>query len=218
MEHNRPIADLQEWKKFLLPYKFALDELKTKVNIMAEEAELIYEYNPIEHLKSRIKTPESIIKKLQRKQYALDLAEAKEKIFDIAGLRIICSFTTDIYTIYRYIVGRTDLKVVEVRDYIENPKPNGYQSLHIIVQIPITLSSGIEHVYAEIQLRTLAMDFWASLEHKIYYKYNKKIPDHLEKELLEAAQTAALMDKKMKHIHDEIQNIDRTEVYSHLFT
>lgn len=201
------MEDISRRSHFFLPYKFALDELKVKISIMAEEAKYFNNYNPIEHIKTRIKSYDSIMAKLERKNFSSLLANAKSHLFDIAGMRIICSFVNDIYDIYAKLVKRNDIKIMEVRDYIKSPKPNGYQSLHLIVQIPVTLSHGIENVYAEIQLRTLAMDFWASLEHKIYYKYDKKIPSYLESELLEAAQTAKLMDEKMMSIHNEVKKL-----------
>lgn len=201
------IEDVKQWSLLLLPYKFALDELKTKMNIMAEETMYMNDSNPIEHIKTRIKKVNSIQAKLERKNIAPTMRNAKDYIFDIAGMRIVCSFITDIYDIYARLSNRKDIKIIEVKDYIKSPKANGYQSLHIIVQVPVTLSHGIEQVYAEIQLRTLAMDFWASLEHKIYYKYDKKIPGNLEKELLKAAQTAKLMDEKMMGIREEVRSL-----------
>ncbi len=201
------IEDMKQWSLLLLPYKFALDELKTKMNIMAEETMYMNDSNPIEHIKTRIKKVNSIQAKLERKNIAPTMKNAKDSIFDIAGMRIVCSFITDIYDIYARLSKRNDIKIIEVKDYIKSPKSNGYQSLHIIVQVPVTLSYGIEQVYAEIQLRTLAMDFWASLEHKIYYKYDKEIPGNLEKELLKAAQTAKLMDEKMMGIREEVRSL-----------
>lgn len=211
--------NFKQWKDFLLPYKFALDELQTKINIIAEEAKFMNDYNPMEHIKTRLKTPQSIMQKLKRKNIEPTLKNAKLKLFDIAGLRIVCPFTTDIYIIHHQLLKRTDINVVEVKDYIRFPKPNGYQSLHMIIKVPITLSTGVEHVYAEIQLRTLAMDFWASIEHKIFYKYGKAIPAYLEKELKEAAHTANLMDIKMKRIHEEVKLMKQEnddEVYLYL--
>ncbi|EJP84404.1 hypothetical protein IC3_04924 [Bacillus cereus VD142] len=133
------------------------------------------------------------------------MSNSREQLYDIAGMRIICSFVNDIYDIYSQLSKRNDIKIVQVKDYIENPKSNGYQSLHVIVQIPVTLSQKVENVYVEIQLRTLAMDFWASLEYKIYYKYDKKIPFHLEQELIDAAKTAKSLDEKMRDIHVRVE-------------
>ncbi|MCR6110000.1 GTP pyrophosphokinase family protein [Bacillus sp. A301a_S52] len=196
------------WKNFLLPYKFALDELKTKVNIMVEETKYMREESLIEHVKTRLKTPKSMIDKLHRKGLRPTINNAKNNLFDVAGMRIVTPFKSDVYHLYNLITKRTDLTIIEVKDYIRFPKPNGYQSLHLIVQVPITLSHGIENVYVEVQIRTLAMDFWASLEHKIYYKYNEKIPKHLEKGLKEAADTVKEMDDKMKVIYDQVKHSD----------
>lgn len=188
----------QEITRFLLQYRFALKEIETKVEILQEEFELIHEYNPIEHVTSRIKSPQSIINKMIKKGCTSSLTDIKENIRDIAGVRIICSFTEDIYKIGDMLKNQKDVEVVQIKDYIKNPKANGYRSLHLIVKIPIFMSDRMEHVYVEIQIRTIAMDFWASLEHKIYYKYNKEIPKHIQDSLRDAAQQAAELDKKWK--------------------
>ncbi|CEE00722.1 GTP pyrophosphokinase YwaC [Caldibacillus thermoamylovorans] len=188
----------QEITRFLLQYRFALKEIETKVEILQAEFELIHEYNPIEHVTSRIKSPQSIINKMIKKGCTSSLTDIKENIRDIAGVRIICSFTEDIYKIGDMLKNQKDVEVVQIKDYIKNPKANGYRSLHLIVKIPIFMSDRMEHVYVEIQIRTIAMDFWASLEHKIYYKYNKEIPKHIQDSLRDAAQQAAELDKKME--------------------
>jgi putative GTP pyrophosphokinase len=207
-------TDIQHFKtlkteltRFMMSYKFALDELNTKIDILKQEFHLIHDYNPIEHVKSRLKTPESILRKMHRKGYALSLENIKQNIFDIAGLRITCSFISDIYKISDMIQKQKDITVLEVRDYIKHPKPNGYQSLHLILEIPIFMSDRTENVCVEVQIRTIAMDFWASLEHKIYYKYNKEIPEQLSKELKDAANSVAELDKKMENIHQEMIEI-----------
>ncbi|MGN7175198.1 GTP pyrophosphokinase [Cytobacillus sp. SAFR-174] len=190
--------------RFMMSYKFALEEINTKLNILKEEFQYVHDYNPIEHVKSRIKSPESIFKKLQRKKLEISLESIEQNIRDIAGVRITCSFVSDIYKIQAMLQSQKDITVLECRDYIQNPKPNGYQSLHLIVQIPIFMSDREELVPVEIQIRTIAMDFWASLEHKIYYKYNKEIPQRIVKELKEAADTASRLDRKMENLHDEM--------------
>lgn len=190
--------------RFMMSHKFALEEINTKLNILKEEFQYVHDYNPIEHIKSRIKSPESIFKKLQRKKLDISLESIKQNIRDIAGVRITCSFVSDIYKIKDMLESQKDITVLECRDYIQNPKPNGYQSLHLIVQIPIFMSDREELVPVEIQIRTIAMDFWASLEHKIYYKYNKEIPQRIVKELKEAADTASRLDRKMENLHDEM--------------
>ncbi|MFK4378626.1 putative GTP pyrophosphokinase [Bacillus sp. RC218] len=201
------MEDVRKWGQFLLPHKFALDEMTTKINIIAEEAKYLKNHNQIEHIKTRLKSFESIQLKLDRKGISPTMSNSREKLYDIAGMRIICSFVNDIYDIYSQLSKRNDIKIVQVKDYIENPKSNGYQSLHVIVQIPVTLSQKVETVYVEIQLRTLAMDFWASLEHKIYYKYDKKIPFYLEQELIDAAKTAKSLDEKMRDIHVRVEGL-----------
>ncbi|HQA56436.1 MAG TPA: GTP pyrophosphokinase family protein [Acetivibrio sp.] len=193
-----------ELTRFLMSYKFALDEMNTKIDILKQEFQYIHEYNPIEHVKSRLKTPQNILKKAYRKGYELSLKSIRENIRDIAGIRITCSFISDIYKLINMIRERKDITVIECKDYIKNPKPNGYKSLHLIIQIPIFMSDRVEDVFVEIQIRTIAMDFWASLEHKIYYKYNKEVPADLLKELKEAADTVSQLDMKMERLNREV--------------
>lgn len=202
----------KELLRFMLNYKFALEEVNTKINILKEEFQYIHDYNPIEHVKSRLKSVDSIISKVKRKNYSLSLEDIRENIRDIAGIRITCSYIQDIYEISEMLQKQKDIEVVEVKDYIKEPKPNGYRSLHIIIQIPIFMSDRMENVYVELQIRTIAMDFWASLEHKIYYKYNKEIPDHINVELKEAAETAAHLDEKMEKLQREMLEIKGKEV------
>lgn len=191
--------------RFLMMYKFALDEVETRVEILKEEFQLLHDYNPIEYTKSRIKSPESIINKVYRKGGELSFASIREHVQDIAGLRITCSFISDIYRISEMLQSQRDLKVLKIKDYIRHPKPNGYQSLHLLVEVPVHMSDREEQVCVEIQIRTIAMDFWASLEHKIYYKYNASVPPHLLRELKEAADTVAALDHKMERLHREIK-------------
>ncbi|WP_144485836.1 GTP pyrophosphokinase [Bacillus pumilus] len=195
---------MEDWKNELLVYKFALDEMDTKFSIISQEYNLIHGHNPIEHTKSRIKSFESIVNKLARKGCDITTQCAKEYIHDIAGVRIICSFIQDIYNIIDVLRQREDLKILEVKDYIQHPKPNGYRSLHLIVEIPVYLTNRVENVKVEIQVRTIAMDFWASLEHKIYYKLQNDVPHQLTDELKEAADIAHYLDEKMQNIKREI--------------
>lgn len=190
-----------ELTRFMMSYKFALHEMNTKIDILKQEFHYIHEYNPIEHVNSRLKAPESILKKVKKKGYELSLPAIRENVRDIAGIRITCSFISDIYEISDMLQRQKDITVIECKDYIKNPKPNGYQSLHLILQVPIFMSDREENMYVEIQIRTIAMDFWASLEHKIYYKYNKEVPAHLTEELKEAADSATKLDRKMEEIH-----------------
>lgn len=201
----------EELIRFIMSYKFALDEVNTKINILKQEFQYIHDYNPIEHVKSRVKSPESILSKLNRKGYDLSLSSIRENIRDIAGIRITCSFVSDIYVISNMLQKQKDIQVIECKDYIKNPKQNGYQSLHLIIKIPIFMSDREDEIFVEIQIRTIAMDFWASLEHKIYYKYNKEIPQSMKNELKEAAITALQLDQKMEKIHKEMKMIKESE-------
>lgn len=197
----------KEMTRFMLVYKFALDEIGTKLKILEEEFQLIHEYNPIEHINTRLKTPESIINKAYRKNIPLTIPAIKENIQDIAGVRINCSFNQDIYALSEMIQKQQDIEVIACKDYIKNPKPNGYRSLHLILKIPVFMSDRVEKVFIEVQIRTIAMDFWASLEHKIFYKYNKTVPVHMTRELKEAAESANALDQKMEKLHKEIEEI-----------
>nr|WP_147554259.1 GTP pyrophosphokinase family protein [Bacillus testis] len=195
---------LKQWQFFMMKYKFGLDEMNTKLNIINDEFQFLHDHNPIEHIKSRIKKPDSTIRKLRRKGLEPTIENADKHIKDIAGIRVICSFISDIYTIFEIIKGQDDVKVLQVKDYIAEPKPNGYESLHILVEVPVFLTDRTENVCVEIQIRTIAMDFWASLEHKIYYKFQKEVPASLTSELKAAAEMVHYLDHKMKNIKEEM--------------
>jgi putative GTP pyrophosphokinase len=196
-----------EITRFLMMYKFALSEMETKIEILQEEFQMLHDYNPIEHTKSRLKSPESLIKKVIRKGCDLSFSSIRANIKDIAGIRITCSFISDIYRISEMLQNQSDLTILTIKDYIQNPKPNGYQSLHMLVEVPVFMSDRKEQVCVEVQIRTIAMDFWASLEHKIYYKYNQAVPARLLRELKEAAESATALDRKMERLHKEIELI-----------
>jgi len=193
---------------FHLSYKFAIDELTTKIEILQEEFEHTHDYSPIEHVRTRLKSMDSIIEKVQRTGTAPDVDSVRARIRDIAGVRITCAFVADAYWVADMLMAQSDLEVLEIRDYISHPKPNGYQSLHLIVTVPVFLSDRTELVPVEIQLRTIAMDFWASLEHKIYYKYDREVPGALVAELTEAADAARALDAKMARLRDQIRALD----------
>jgi len=211
MKNGYPIEQFKRLKdevtRFMMLYQFALSELETKIEILKEEFHLLHDYNPIEHTKSRVKSLESIINKVGRKGLGLSLPAIKENIKDIAGLRITCSFISDIYRICQMLQNQSDLKVLEIKDYIKNPKPNGYRSLHMLVEVPVFMSDGKEDICVEIQIRTIAMDFWASLEHKIFYKYNQSVPTELINELKEAADNANRLDQQMERLNQDISAI-----------
>lgn len=193
--------DLQ---RFLMAYDFGLREIETKLTILQDEFQQLHDHNPIEHVSSRVKSPDGILEKAQRKGIPTDLPSIREHITDIAGVRITCSFVSDVYRLFDLLTRQDDLRVVAVKDYIAKPKPNGYQSLHAIIEVPVFLSTGRTDVLVEAQFRTVAMDFWASLEHKIYYKYDGDVPDRLLAELKDAADSASLLDRRMERLHREL--------------
>ena len=195
---------VDQWKSVMFLYDSALKEINTKIETLNNEFVHIYNYNPIEHIKSRLKTPDSIVKKLKRYGFEVTIDNMVEKLSDIAGIRIICSFTSDIYQIAEMITKQSDVTVLYVKDYIKNPKPNGYKSYHMVVTIPIYLTDGPVDTKVEIQIRTIAMDFWASLEHKIYYKFEGNAPAYLQQELKACADVVNMLDVKMFSLNQAI--------------
>ena len=196
--------DVDSWKTIMFLYNSALKEVGTKLEILNDEFQHVHKYNPIEHIKTRIKTPESIVKKLRRYGYEISIENMVKYINDIAGVRLICSFTSDIYRLAEMIGNQSDLKVLSIKDYIKNPKPSGYRSLHLIVQVPIFLQNEKKMVNVEVQFRTIAMDFWASLEHKIYYKFEGNAPEYISRDLRECAGIVGQLDAKMLSLNEAI--------------
>ena len=198
--------DIDSWETMMFLYNSALKEVGTKLEILNDEFVHIHKYNPIEYIKSRIKTPESIVKKLKRDGYESTIENMRNYINDIAGIRIVCSFTSDIYRLAEMIGKQNDLTVICVKDYIKNPKVSGYKSFHMHVTVPIFLSDRVVDTKVEIQIRTIAMDFWASLEHKLRYK--KDIPadqaQQLQEELLACATQSAQLDNRMQEIRNQL--------------
>ena len=176
-------SDVDSWREVILIYTSALKEIGTKLEILNDEFQHVHQYNPIEHIKSRIKTSESIVKKLKKHGYESTIDNMINYINDIAGIRIICSFTTDIYRIAEMLERQSDIKIISIKDYIKRPKSSGYKSYHMIVSIPIYLSEKRVDAKVEIQIRTVAMDFWASLEHKINYKFDVNVPEYIRRAL-----------------------------------
>ena len=185
-------------------YNSALKEVNTKLEILNDEFQHVHQYNPIEYFKSRIKTPESIVKKLKRYGYETSIDNMVSYVNDIAGIRIVCSFTSDIYRIAEMIGRQNDLTVVSVKDYIKNPKENGYKSYHMLVTVPIFLTDQVVDTKVEIQIRTIAMDFWASLEHKIYYKFEGNAPEYISRELKDCADMVSMLDARMLRLNEAI--------------
>lgn len=212
--------EAEEWSNALLLYNSALKEINTKLEILNNEFKLAHQYNPIEHITSRVKSPQSIAKKIRHKGKELTVENIVKYINDIAGIRIICSFTSDIYRIADLIAKQSDIKVLKIKDYIMEPKKNGYSSYHMIVSVPIFLSDSVIETKVEIQIRTIAMDFWASLEHKIYYKFEGNAPERIRSELKECADIVTYLDQKMLSLNEEIHayNHDKFAEYKEIMS
>jgi putative GTP pyrophosphokinase len=190
--------------RFLLEYKFGLEELCTKLRILEEEFLALHDYNPIENVSARLKSTASLLEKVERKGVDLTLQAVRESITDIAGIRVTCTFESDVYRVLGMLTRQADLEVVRIKDYIVDPKPNGYRSLHLIVTVPVFMTESVVNVPVEIQLRTVAMDFWATLEHKIFYKYRGDTPPGVLDTLRQAALTAQGMDSAMEQLHSQL--------------
>lgn len=203
----------EKWREYFRYYEMAMSELESDLGIIEVDWQLRFGYSPIEHVKTRMKTLPSILGKMKRKGLPFDADVLWENIHDVAGVRIVTSFRDDIYEIVRHLENRDDVRIVEKKDYIQKPKPSGYRSLHLIVETKVYLSDRIVWIPAEIQIRTLAMDFWASTEHKLQYKFKQQIPDHSREELMAAAVTADALDTQMSAIRKEIMmaNIERKQ-------
>lgn len=199
---------LSPFKELMAYYKCAMMEIETKFNVLNEELSLKYDYNPIETIKSRLKSPKSIAMKMKKLNVSASIEDIEKNITDIAGLRIICSYISDIYMLADALLKQDDVKLIQIKDYIKNPKPNGYRSLHLIIEIPIFLHSDKKMMKAEVQIRTLSMDFWASLEHKIKYKknINESLIDELSAELLDCANICSQLDLRIEQIKLKAKN------------
>lgn len=205
MEITEEVTEgIDSWKTMMFLYNSALKEVGTKLEILNDEFVHIHNYNPIEYIKSRIKTPESIVKKLKKGGYESTIENMVTYVKDIAGIRIVCSFTSDIYKLAEMIGKQNDLTVISVKDYMKHPKESGYKSYHMIVSVPIFLSNRVVDTKVEIQIRTIAMDFWASLEHKIYYKFEGNAPEYISRDLRECAEIVSNLDAKMLSLNQAI--------------
>ncbi|GAB3297853.1 GTP pyrophosphokinase [Parasphingorhabdus pacifica] len=196
------LDQLREFGGFLLPYKFAVEEIVTRLRIWSEEFDFTNEHDPIQHITHRVKSPEAIVAKLRRRSHPLSTESARKHLTDLAGVRVVCPLVSDVYLVRDLLRGH-DTEVVETKDYIAAPKPNGYRSLHLIVRTPVVLSNRTMHVTAELQLRTIAMDFWATLEHELYYKHGQQADSPFLDELESAAVTAADLDARMESLYQQ---------------
>lgn len=199
-----------DFSRLLMEHRFVVDELLTKISILRQESSHTHSYNPIEHITSRVKSPQSLLEKVTRRQLPLDIDVIRTAITDIAGIRITCSFIADTYHVLDLLTSQDDVRIVEIKDYIAHPKPNGYKSLHAILEVPVFLNGGPTPVICEVQIRTIAMDFWASLEHKIHYKFAGEVPDRLIEELTQTAEVASQLDRRMEQLHAEVHDGEPT--------
>ena len=201
---QRLSEDVESWETMMFLYHSAIKEVGTKLEILNDEFQHVHQYNPIEYIKSRVKTQESICKKLKRYGKEVSIENMVSYVNDIAGIRIVCSFTSDIYRVADMIGRQNDLTVVSVKDYIRHPKESGYKSYHMLVTVPVFLSDRVVNTRTEIQIRTMAMDFWASLEHKIYYKFEGNAPEYISRDLRECSDIVSQLDAKMLSLNNAI--------------
>jgi putative GTP pyrophosphokinase len=198
------------WRRDMLIYDSALKQIYTKIEILNNEFVHSHRYNPIEHVSKRIKSADSITRKLKRMGYEPTIGNMEDQLHDIAGIRIICSFTSDIYRIAGMLARQDDVAVLKIKDYLKHPKENGYKSYHMVVTVPVFLSTGTVDAKVEIQIRTIAMDFWASLEHKIYYKFEGNAPSHIYEDLKQCADIINQLDQRMLKLNEEVQKLKAT--------
>lgn len=204
--HERSEKDSFETAMFI--YQSALIQMNSRVEVLNRELNHVYSYNPIEYVKTRLKTPESIMKKLKKNGHQVSIDDMVEYVNDIAGLRITCSFFTEIYFVADMIARQGNLSVLSIKDYISRPKESGYKSYHMLLSIPVALADAVIPTKVEVQIRTMAMDFWASLEHKIYYKYEGNAPGYFARELQECASIISKLDAKMMSLNEAMKRMD----------
>ncbi|WP_294430216.1 GTP pyrophosphokinase family protein [uncultured Treponema sp.] len=197
-----------EFHQIMMIYESAIKQIETKLDILNKENKVSGRRNPIETVKSRIKTPQSIASKLEKKKLPVTFDSMVENLHDIAGVRVICPYISDIYSVRDMLLKQPDITLLEEKDYIKHPKESGYRSLHLVIEVPVYLSESTHHVKVEVQLRTIAMDFWACLEHELHYKTTTNVPESVRRELFRVAETIAMTDREMEEIALELQNLD----------
>ncbi len=198
---------VDEFFSVQIRYQAAIHEVQTKLEILDNEFQMKHSRNPIHHMQSRMKSIQSMMEKLRRRNERVSVASAVENLTDIAGIRVVCYYIEDIYTIANLLTSQDDIKILKWRDYIQEPKENGYRSLHIVVEVPVFLAEGRTPVPVEVQIRTIAMDFWASLEHSLRYKAAESVPQDISDELLQAAWDITALDEKMQSIRKRVDQL-----------
>lgn len=197
-----------EFQQIMMVYESAIKQIETKLDILNKENKVSGRRNPIETVKSRVKSPQSIAGKLEKKNLPITFDAMVVNLHDIAGVRVICPYISDIYSVRDMLLKQPDITLLEEKDYIKNPKESGYRSLHLVIEVPVYLSEATHNVKVEIQLRTIAMDFWACLEHELHYKTTTNVPESVRRELFRVAETIAMTDREMEEIAIELQNLD----------
>lgn len=205
-KHYGHLEEQPGFHEFLHEYSAAIKEINTKLEILSENFAVRHDYNPIHHIEKRLKTPEGIENKLRRLNCEISIPSARENILDIAGVRVVCNFVDDVYEVAHMLAMQNDIKVENTKDYIKNPKPNGYRSLHLLLRMPVFLLDGCVEMPVELQIRTVAMDFWASLEHQLRYKKDFDISAKIDLELKACAEVSSTLDKRMQKIFNELHN------------
>ena len=200
-----PLERLQGYLAMLQLYNGAIKEIITKLEILDEEFHIRYDHNPIHHIENRLKSPQSMAAKLLRRNQPVTLESARANLFDIAGVRVVCYYIEDIYQIETMLTGQQDIRLLRRQDYIAQPKPNGYRSLHLTLEVPVFLSDHTEQMPVEVQIRTIAMDFWASLEHQLKYKAQVPVPESLHQRLRQCAEKSAALDEEMQDIYRQLK-------------
>ena len=200
-----PLERLQGYLAMLQLYNGAIKEIITKLEILDEEFHIRYDHNPIHHIENRLKSSQSMAAKLLRRNQPVTLESARANLFDIAGVRVVCYYIEDIYQIETMLTGQQDIRLLRRQDYIAQPKPNGYRSLHLTLEVPVFLSDHTEQMPVEVQIRTIAMDFWASLEHQLKYKAQVPVPESLHQRLRQCAEKSAALDEEMQDIYRQLK-------------
>lgn len=198
----------KQFEELMMMYSSAIREVRTKLEVLNDEFQVKRSHNPIAYIKYRVKKPGSIIEKLQRRGYPVTLQSVEENLHDVAGIRVICSYVQDIYMVADMLTSQNDITLLQVKDYIANPKPNGYRSLHLVVQIPVFFSDGCKPLKVEVQIRTIAMDFWASLEHQLKYKTDGPVSDEIAEELKDCSDVIAATDIRMQNIYNTLKKTE----------
>ena len=203
-----------QFEVLMMMYSSAIREVRTKLEVLNDEFKVRRSHNPIEYIKYRVKKPQSILEKLHRRGFPVSLASIEENLHDVAGIRVVCGYVQDIYMVADMLVSQADIRLLQVKDYIAHPKENGYRSLHLVVEIPVFFSDACKPMKVEVQIRTIAMDNWASLEHQMHYKTEGNVPDEIISELRDCSDVLAETDQRMQRIYNSLYPSEQVMIHS----